>query len=471
MSVSHQPRGEEYTFGTLKLKDSEGKNISWDYIENLHQIQKSEVFHLANKIKKITYSLAETKNKVNLAAQVISSSVADAIEFCNQELHLPEFKNSEGTVKFLRVFDKLFDVLNSRNPFGSGLKAPMRLTNRERWMSVLSEAEEYILGLKDDQGQQMYQHKRKKTGFLGFLLNINSVKEIFQQYVGSENAPLKYLLMYKLSQDHLELFFSAVRSKGGFNNNPTVLQFKTAYKWLLMRHHIKSTGNCIPIDETQILNVSDGGATVGGAADICTKDAEKYNLIDNAPAHDDHDYADVPDIRPLSEFKAAAIGYIAGYVVKMVRKKTHCVPCQEALVATDHISKESSLFLVKRDRGGLIHASESVIRICSETEKCFQQLQKTKRFFPKHKPMPLVISTAVLHNISHSLARNEIFHCLEGHMFDTVVEDNHVYKLIKLISQCYSTIRFHHVSKLMNEEATGEKIRKQLSRLIVFKHQ
>jgi len=40
---------------------------------------------------------------------------------------------------------------------------------------------------------------------------------------------MKYLLTYKFSQDHIELFFGAVRSTGGFNNNPT------AYKRLLMR--------------------------------------------------------------------------------------------------------------------------------------------------------------------------------------------------------------------------------------------
>lgn len=82
--------------------------------------------------------------KENLAAQLISSSVADAMEFCIEELHLPQLKGSEGTVTFLRVFDKLFDVLNSRNSLRKGSKAPMRRRNLETWMSVLSEDEGYI---------------------------------------------------------------------------------------------------------------------------------------------------------------------------------------------------------------------------------------------------------------------------------------------------------------------------------------
>jgi len=36
--------------------------------------------------------------------------------------------------------------------------------------------------------------------------------------------------MYKLSQDHLEMFFGIVKAQGGYNNNSTSRQFKSAYK-------------------------------------------------------------------------------------------------------------------------------------------------------------------------------------------------------------------------------------------------
>lgn len=219
----------------------------------------------------------------------------------------------------------------------------------------------------------MYRYARKKTGFLGFFININSVKEVFEQFVASEKAPLKYLLTYKLSQDHLELFFSAVRSKGGYNNNPTVLQFKSAYKLPLMRHHIQCTENCAPIDDSHILSVYDGGTSKGGSSDtLYIKNAHKFNLIGNGPSQSDHDYVGVPSFLPLSEYKEAALGYIAGYAVKMARKKTHCASCQEALTETDEINIDTSSFLVEKDRGGFIHASTRVIKICCETEKCFQ---------------------------------------------------------------------------------------------------
>ena len=38
-------------------------------------------------------------------------------------------------------------------------------------------------------------------------------------------ANFKYLLIYKISQDHLELLFRAIRAHGGSSNNPNLKQF------------------------------------------------------------------------------------------------------------------------------------------------------------------------------------------------------------------------------------------------------
>jgi len=40
------------------------------------------------------------------------------------------------------------------------------------------------------------------------------------------HSPLKFVLTYKMSQDHLELFFGCVSARGGSNNNPNCVQFK-----------------------------------------------------------------------------------------------------------------------------------------------------------------------------------------------------------------------------------------------------
>ena len=79
-----------------------------------------------------------------------------------------------------------------------------------------------------------------KTSFIGFVACIMSVKNLYTTYVQAANSPLmKYLLTYKLSQDHIELFFGAIRVSCGSNYNPTVRQFTSAYKRLLMPHDVK----------------------------------------------------------------------------------------------------------------------------------------------------------------------------------------------------------------------------------------
>ena len=101
--------------------------------------------------------------------------------------------------------DTLFDIMNSRNPFGKGFKAPLRQANKTTWLSFLNNAEKYIISLQTTAGVPLYQTKRK-TAILGYLFMIRNVKSIFQEYIEKKNM-IKYLITYKFSQDYLELFF------------------------------------------------------------------------------------------------------------------------------------------------------------------------------------------------------------------------------------------------------------------------
>ena len=84
----------------------------------LQKLQQSENLRHGNMLKMV--HIQWKQQKVNLAAQAISSSVADAIEYRSNELKIPQFQGMEATVKFIRVFDHLFDILNSRNPLAKG---------------------------------------------------------------------------------------------------------------------------------------------------------------------------------------------------------------------------------------------------------------------------------------------------------------------------------------------------------------
>ena len=246
------------------LQDKDGNKIYLHYLVELYKLQTTEGLRLANKLKKAHIECRQQKMKVNLAAQAISSSVADAIEYCSDKLKLPQFEGSAATINFIRTFDRLFDILNSRNPLANGFKSALRTSNRTAWQPFLKQASEYILGLSDTGGIKMV-FSRRKTGFIGFLIAIKSIEDIFCEWVEPENSPLRYLLTYKLSQDHLELFFGAIRCCGGFNNNPTSRQFTAAYKRLLLRSSIQSGhGNCITRDSTSILHILEDTCYING---------------------------------------------------------------------------------------------------------------------------------------------------------------------------------------------------------------
>ena len=112
---------------------------------------------------------------VKLAAQTLSSSVADAIEFLNVSMKLCEFEDSCGTVKFVRMIDHLFDILNSCNPLGRGFNQPLRPTSTEIWEEILKSSANYLLSLKTHtEVQQLLSTQPRKTFIIGFVTSIKS---------------------------------------------------------------------------------------------------------------------------------------------------------------------------------------------------------------------------------------------------------------------------------------------------------
>jgi hypothetical protein len=132
---------------------------------------------------------------VRLAAQTLSPSVADAIEFLNVSMKLNQFQNSDGTVKFIRMIDRLFDMLNSRNPLGKGYKKPLRPSSKDTWEEILRSTAPHLLGLKTntDVKQPLSKHPRK-TFVIGFVASIKSTIEMANEMFTSTINPFKYLL-------------------------------------------------------------------------------------------------------------------------------------------------------------------------------------------------------------------------------------------------------------------------------------
>ena len=146
---------------------------------------------------------------------------------------------------FIKQDDMIIDMINRRNPFAKGYKAPYTKENLSLWLKQCDKVLSYLLSLKD-QRQKLLIEGGCKMVIWGFTFNICSLLSIAKEYLSFECCPLQYILTHKFSQDHLELLFNKICHRCGWNKNPNVLQFMSALRRLLIRNSIKpsNTGNC-----------------------------------------------------------------------------------------------------------------------------------------------------------------------------------------------------------------------------------
>lgn len=76
------------------ITSPEGGEITWNYtrVQNLNKLQEEEGLRLGNKLSDTHIKWESQKMKVSLVAQALSSSIVDAIEYCNKDLRLTQFR-------------------------------------------------------------------------------------------------------------------------------------------------------------------------------------------------------------------------------------------------------------------------------------------------------------------------------------------------------------------------------------------
>ena len=140
---------------------------------------------------------------------------------------------------------------------------------------------------------------------------MSSVKHMFYKYVESN------ILSYKLSQDHLEVFFSNIRAMGGFCPNPNAMHFESAYKKLLLHNEVKESApsNCVSQLSTNILTVSSRKHKNIQNEDVLAPNDDITSIIDDIP---------LTYLHPLLDH---AVNYISGFVEYKVKKILKCSNC------------------------------------------------------------------------------------------------------------------------------------------------
>ena len=130
-------------------------------------------------------------------------------------------------------------------------------------------------------------------------------------------------------------------------------------------------------------------------------------------------------------------------------------------------SQPSHGLILQKDRGSLNKPSDSTVQINLESKERIQKMLLVTGPQPPRGPgIPGALAYAVPEELG-----GRVFETLENHMQDMEPDNNHVYPLIKAVTHAYAKIRMHHLVKQRNAQITGKIVRKEMTELILFKHQ
>jgi len=387
----------------IKVDDS---TAQWKHIDQFYQIDKQSSIRLAPKLTDRHIDVTSVaKMRVSLAAQTLSHSVADGIKLRVMTNELSS--DAVATADFVDKMDTLFDILNSRV-----LKAdrPTRcpVTNRN---SQLSE----LLKLKSWVDRWVFVGARAQSGIhchWGLQTSIVSIHALCSALL---NEGYSFLCTSRFNQDCVENFFAAIRSKQGWNENPSPYQFTAAFRNAVVLSSLDSTSsgkNCIADSDFALLkhsNFSDvAHALQPSTSDAASPTRPTFATVDLFGDNSNDTSSELLNsdisieegiIECFTEAEESLISYMSGW---LARKCGICMECQVALCKQlgDHSycrRVTDDFAAVKRFVGsasvGLVQPCDDLFSVVHTMEECFRMYYQPSSAKPN--------LAATLYNVIH----------------------------------------------------------------------
>lgn len=427
---------------------SENQLLDWDLLRILVEKQRTENFNLSNKLTQHHIDWHQKPMNVKLAAQTISASVADALEQLHDDGY-EEFTNVNATVEFLRNFNDIFDILNfaEKNQANDRYKQPLCKETAEVIFSFTERMELYIKGLEIEvktkkKGiiRKPIFKSREYMGFFGFYNDLISLKGIYNDFV--QNGPLEILYTMQISQDHLETLFSLFRNRQGNNDNPNAVEFKSAFRKLLVCHPFTTS-----MDHNVISNAT-GILTVPSTTRPRLPPADSMNVQQIEINFEEAFKAEADEMDPYDKHTCAYVALcIEEKMIQNVKlsKKHSCYECLSALDQNEKIQDE------------LLAKKEKVRKQpCKSTFEIVIFSNAVKKIISLHDDQETsfnAVGALICENLNtHVLCTAPTFE--HGH--------NHKNLFLKQIVNTYQTLKSANIGMRITDEERGAFIRSRL---------
>uniref|UniRef100_A0A1B0CBA5 Putative dna transposase thap9 n=1 Tax=Lutzomyia longipalpis TaxID=7200 RepID=A0A1B0CBA5_LUTLO len=456
--------------------DGDGNIVDYTYVGELLNLY--EKGSTQTDLKPIHAYFQRKKLNLNLVVQLLNKSVADALDHCRTNysaLNVSQFGGCEATSKFIRMMSNVFEVLKSHQQ-ANAEKSSILIGNLRRIKQFCENAQKYLFDLcllsnvqttsEGDEIRYTFSEKEsvisssKKAGFLGLLICLDNLPKIFE----SAQSDLRALGLktYFLNQDSIEQFYYSIKTNLCDNTNPSILQFRDAYKKLITHAQMirDNTGSRIAGTESvKILNVNPerclqvinntSKVNIFESVRNCFKDEGEFeevvngNFRTNDEVLKEMDFVDVST--KLTEVEAfpsetesqkSIIMYTTGFIVKTILTKAHCTDCT-AIIVDDGDESNSAYF----DRYGFEkYPSKFVIDICELMEEIFQG----------------EVGYLGINFILQNRHENEMISQVTKHFdFESdhfVLNKAHKYSMIELVSGLFLKCRIYHELNKVTEK-------------------
>lgn len=440
--------------------------FDWQLLKKLVDKQDSDNFSLGNKLTMNHINYNSAKMNVGLAVQTISNSTADALEQLREDGY-EDFDGCEKMVKFLRLSNNVYDVMN----YGEGKKTddqykiPLCELNIEKVRTLFSEFENFVSGVTMDVKRSKSikrEAAKKQIGFFGFLVNIRSTLNLYEDFI--QNGPLDMFYTFQYSQDHVETYFSLVRASLGSNINPTEQQFQSAFRKLLFfTPHISGDRktNCNTEFPDALLEVSSASKNNLNSIDILLSRSQEIQIP--------YDYNDLINIElgPYDQHVSALSASEIELEIFRDIKKRSSIACQYCLnVFHENLKYNDSLIERKQNR------SQQIDQPCLSTMHIVVASNQICKILESAKYVDLgsMIKTIFSNLDIHALYESSDFDShIQQNLFTKNASIGHKEKFVMNLVQKYMNMKSKQIShRITIEEQKEEKNKRKSRRNAIF---